>query len=359
MIYFVSSTKNQNLISQVIRECEENTIDQVCMDHFNLLRFVTANFAIIDSADIFLLDLTACEDTDEEIIQALENVRVMNDRIRIIILDATRYEGDAVFAKCFAAGIYDLIVTNDNVEVKEELKYCIKTGRKYKDALAFQTYVPYGEYEAKKNQKSDAEDVVIGLSGTHARIGVTHAMIVLANHLRKKGYLVALVDKSQNPSFSYIEDSFECERKELYFTLDGIDYYKESGLDEVKEKGYNFILIDFGEYIQRDIEIYESCDIQLVIAGAKPWEAEQTMNVFQATTEEELKEYHYYFNFVSEDLKDEVKSGMGVLSSVHFLPFLEDPFNTNDFPDFETIISRYNEPEINIEKKKKRGFFKK
>lgn len=359
MIFFIASTKKQNLISQVIYECEEKIIDQVCAERFNLLRYVTSNISMIDSVDIMIVELTACENSEDDILQALESIRIMNDKIRIIVCDETRYEGDKLLAKCFATGIYDLIVTDDNVEFKEKLAYCITTGRKYKDSTEFQNYIPYGEYEAKRNQKPDAEDVEIGLAGTHARIGVTHSMIVLANHLRKKGYLVAMADMAKNPSFTYIESSFDCDVKKDYFTLDGIDYYRNPDLKNIKEKGYNFILIDFGEYLKRETESYALCDIHLIIAGAKPWEVEQTTNIFQDTLEEELKEYHYYFNFVSDDLKEEVKIGMGTLDSVHFLTYTEDPFNENEFPDIADIVKRYKEPTISGEKKKKKGFMKK
>lgn len=359
MIFFISSIRNQNLISQVIHECNEKVLDQICMEHFNLSRYVTTNIQIIGSIEMILIDLTACEDSDDDIVHALESIRIVNDKIRIIIVDPTRYEGDAVLAKCFASGIYDLIVTDDNVEFKEDLKFSITHGRQYKDSTSFQNYIPYSEYEKKKKQKPDAEDVVIGLAGTHARIGVTHSMIVLANYLRKRGYLVAMIDVAENPSFTHIEYSFECEDRTDYFTLDGIDYYRNSNLDEIKGKGYNFILIDFGEYLKRDEKLYPECGIHFIIAGAKPWEVEHTTNVFQGTLEEELKEYHYYFNFVAEDLRDEIKSGMGILDSVHFLNYTEDPFNSYEIPDIETVICRYNEPDKNTDKKRRKGFLKK
>ena len=183
-------------------------------------------------------------------------------------------------------------------------------------------------------------------------------MIVLANHLRKMGYLVALVDKSQKPTFRSIQDSFDCEDQNEYFTLDGIDYYKEQELQKLQKKGYNFILIDYGEYLERD-ESYGDCGIQIIIAGAKPWEVEKTFYVFQDTVEETLKKYHYFFNFVADDLKDEVRSGMDNLKSVHFLTYAEDPFNSEDFPDIEDIIYEYSKPEPVPDKKKRKGFKKK
>ena len=359
MIYFVAATKHQNLFNQVINDCGEKIIDHFCGDHFNFLKFVMANFPIVDSADVLLLDLTACEDSDEEIIQAFQNLKIMNDKIRIIVVDPDRYEGDEVLSKCFAAGIYDIIVTEDNVQLKEELSYCIRIGKKYKDSTEFQNYIPYSEYQEKKNQKPEAEDVLIGLAGTHERIGVTHSTIILANYLRKKGYLVALIDRAEKPTFMDIEESFDCESKKDFFTLDGVDYYRNGDVEEIKGKGYNFILIDFGEYLKRDLPLFEKCDLCLIIAGAKPWEVEKTTNVFQNTLEEELKEYHYYFNFVSEDLKEEVRAGMGILQSVHFLKYAEDPFNSFEFPDIDEIFKRYKEPVIEDDTKKRKGFLKK
>ena len=86
MIFFAAATKHQNLINQVINECGEKTIDHVCGDRFNLLKFVNTNFAMLDSADLLILDLTVCEDTDEEIVQAIQNIRIMNENIRVIVV---------------------------------------------------------------------------------------------------------------------------------------------------------------------------------------------------------------------------------------------------------------------------------
>ena len=105
MIFFVASTKNQNLFTQVIRECSEKIIDQICKDNFYLLPYVTTNMQIIDNAEIFLVDLTACDDSRDDLLQALKNIRVMNDSIRIIVVDTTRYEGDSLLSECFASGI--------------------------------------------------------------------------------------------------------------------------------------------------------------------------------------------------------------------------------------------------------------
>ena len=134
--------------------------------------------------------------------------------------------------------------------------------------------------------------------------------------------------------------------------------YKEQELQKLKKKGYNFILIDYGEYLERD-ESYGDCGIQIIIAGAKPWEVEKTFYVFQDTAEEKLKKYHYFFNFVADDLKDEVRSGMDNLKSIHFLTYAEDPFNSEDFPDIEDIIYEYSKPEPVPDKKKRKGFKKK
>lgn len=354
MIYYISSTKYQNLLAQIIRESEESVLDYAETDRFELLSFVKSNMSIIDNLEILLIDLTACKDEDNGLVQAIENIRMVNNKIRLIVFDPTRYEGDKVLSKYFASGIYDIIVTDDNVQLKEELLSCIKSGREYKDATAFKDYVPYVEYQAKRNLKPDAEDIVIGLCGTHARIGVTHNLILLGNTLRKMGYLVALVDVSQNSSFSYIREEYDCLDKAECFSLDGMDYYSVPDINKIKGKGYNFILIDFGEYLKRDKEMFSYCDFRLIIAGVKPWEVGKTYNVFRDTLEEELKKYHYYFNFVSADMREDVRQGMGLLENIHFLKYVEDPFNSGVFPDIEDLTNRYNNPDSDKKKRKLR-----
>lgn len=351
MIFTITSPTNQSLILQTIKETGKILDGLECSTNLKLVEFTNKNLLNLSTVETLILDLAACVDDDKELLIAIENLKIVNDKLQVIIIDSTRYEGDFVLSKCFAMGYFDLIVTRDYVELKAELINSIQNGREYKDSVSFKEHIPLDKI---KSEKKIVNDVFIAISGTHSRIGVTHTSIIIANNLRCEGFLVALVEINEHLAFDEIEHSFEVEKKEGYYTLDGIDFYsieKSTEIEDIKKKGYNFIIIDFGEYQNRNKELFKECDLKLIIAGSKPWEANKTFNVFENTLVDELSIYHFYFNFTASDLREDVKEGMCNLN-IHFLDYSEDPFNTKKFPDFDIIFENYIDRESNTGKKR-------
>ena len=355
MVFFVSSNTYKEIISRTIKESDEILVGAECNDEIFLLKYVKENISQLSNLSAFIVDLSCCQDVDDEIIQALETFRIMSDQTKIIILAPNRSEGDDLLTKCFQMSIYNIICTDDFLEIKEQLNYCIRTGMQYKDAIRFKDAKSQDKVIVKKEIKQVVSKVMIGLAGSSARIGVTHNAIVLANYLRSRGFMVAIAEYSQNNALEEIRESFDGKLlDDSYFSVNGIDYYPDADTDRIGSilgKSYNFILIDFGSFETCDRVTFNKSDVRIIIAGSKPWEVNRVNSIFELSARETLMQYHFCFNFTAEKDQREIKESMGEISSVHFLKFTEDPFTNNGFTDAEKILKEYMPIRVNEEKK--------
>jgi len=357
MIFYITSPTYKEVISSVIKDsdgfllggCEEG-------EDILLYSYVKVNNATTFSAiDCIIIDLNACADIDEKIIEALEMLRMTNDDIRIIILATMRHPGDALLTQCFQMAIYDIICTDDFLEIREELKYCLTKGKQYKDALEFKN-ASKEQVVVKTEVKKTVNKVMIGICGTQRRIGTTHNSLLLANWLRKKGYMVALAELNHHGAFSEMANNMEIRISEDgSFTYNGVDFYPqvdEGKLATILGKAYNFIITDFGAFKECDRVSFNKSDVRIIIAGAKAWEMPSVKELFSMVGEvDTLKRYHYCFNLTPDAWRADCKEGMGELNQVHFLEFTENPYVAFDFSDAETILKEYM-PEKPVQQKK-------
>ena len=86
--------------------------------------------------------MSVCLNTDEELLAALEMVRTMYDDIRLIVFAPYRQTGDLFLTNCLAMGITNIINTDDFCAIQDELKYCIQTGKTYRDAVKYKESRP-------------------------------------------------------------------------------------------------------------------------------------------------------------------------------------------------------------------------
>ncbi|MDI9241909.1 hypothetical protein [Fusibacillus kribbianus] len=364
--YYICSEVYLQTIQSVLKE-ENAVVSGVEIgDDIYLLKFVkTSAITKLNNVDSIVIDLSACRDPDDDIISALEALRTLNDKIRIIILAANRYPGDELLTRCFHLGIWNIVQSDDFAVIRNELAVCITTGKSFKAASVFK--------DAKKDKpvlrqeiRRVVNKVMVGMAGSQERIGTTHHCITLANTLRKRGFLVAVVECNNSAAFEAVRSSFDEPLIDgRYFNLNGVDYYPapdpqpDSGhaahLAEIIAKSYNFVIADFGKYNSCDLVTYHKSEIKLLICGSRPWELAKVNDTFhiQGT----LDSLHFCFNFVSPENEKGIREGMAGIDRVHFLPYTQDPFYEGSFPDVDEIFKNYLPKVIEPEKKKK-GLFK-
>lgn len=364
MVYYISSNVYNQTISNTLKENEEIVLNQQIGNHIQFQKFIKSNLSKMANIDYFLVDISALDDTDEEIIEAIKMFRTMYEDTRIIIIAPTRLPGDELLAQIFALGIRNIIATMDYLILKNELQICLsEKGKSFKDALEFKD-IKKTEDVLNRAEIKEVSKVMIGVAGVQSRIGSTHNAIILAGFLRKQGFLVALAECNSSESFHAIRENFGQKfHNHMYFTMNGIDYYPnvtEQSLGSIMDKSYNFIIMDFGNY-QNSIAaaLYHKCHVRIMISGSKAWELNGVVNFLNQYDDDVLSHIHFLFNFTDSEyekpLRKEMKSSNGESLSVFFLPYFSDPFNTYDFPAAKTFLKDY----LPCKEVKKKGLFSK
>lgn len=263
----------------------------------NFLGYVKKNSARISDYDAVIIDLGTFSDPDEDVIKAIEMIRFVDDRLRLIILSGTRPTGYAILHQCFLNGIYNLIEsTSDYVALKYDIQKCITDGMSYKDASVYR--------EEQKKQVKEVEVIKrqkIKIRATQHRTGATHSAIMTAYTLRKAGYLVALVDMSGSRDYQSIMRSYDMDDSQGFFSLFDIDIFLST--DKLVEQDYQYIVYDCGVH-ENDIR----GDKNIIVTGSKPWELIPLQLTMQEITD--IEECVFLFNFTDPDLEADIKAMM-------------------------------------------------
>ena len=343
MILYFSGSTFQHVILEVIEKTNQMAFPTETSNEIDLLKTVRQNITKYDGIDILIVDDSVCaQNTEEELLAALEMLRSMYDRMRIIILAPYRQEGDDFLTKCLQMGIVNIINTDDFLEIRQQLEHCMVEGMTYREAVRFK--------ESKRDKvivrheiKRTVNKRMIGIAGSERHIGVTHHAVVLANFFRKQGFMVALAEMNPSGAFDRICDDYEEKKfRDGYFTLNGIDFYANFDADMlpgILEHSYNIVILDMGVYESCDRTLFERCEDRIVIAGAKPWELSAMDKVFGMASRDALMKYIFCFNFVQPSDFESICEGMGEIENVYFLKQTIDPFSSSEFADAEDIFA--------------------
>lgn len=362
MIAYITGSTYYQVIKNTVEGTGELIMQTEVSEEIDFYKYVKCNISKLDGMDKLIIDLSVCQNTDEEIIKALEMLRSLYDNLRIIVFAPYLETGSILLMQCFTLGILNIINTDDFNAVRKELEECILYGKKFKDAIKYR--VKAEKLDIRREAKKTVNSHMVGITGSEHRIGTTHAAILLANFLRRKGFMTALLEMNGSGAFGQIQDGFEeKEHDEGYFRLNGIDFYKNADikkLAQTMEKSYNFILLDFGEYENCDLVTLHKCSEKIIISGSKPWEIESVNKIFAMEEQEVIKDYIFYFNFSLEREQEDIRKGMSIIRNVHFLDLNNDLFSPESvLPDAGEVFSPYLPEKAEEEKKGLRQRFRK
>lgn len=361
MIFYISSEAYNEVIRSTILQSGQLILGQEVTNEFYLLKYIKQKLSAMSNVEQLVIDLSALKDTNEDILQAIENFRMMYDQTRIVILATNRREGDELLAQLFSLGLYNLVLTDDYVRIREELSVCITSGKNFRDAVVFKD-MPTGEQTiVKKEVKQVVNKIMIAVAGSQKRIGTTHTCIALAAALRHRGYMIAVAEYNSSGDYERIRESFgEDMIEESYFSMNGVDYYPgltEISLANVVGKSYNFIIVDFGTYLEADQVTYNKANVRLMVCGSRAWELENMQKIFENCPASMLRELHFVFPMTYEEHKTDIISSMAdndINFDVIFLGYTPYPYTESDFPKMQQFLKDYlPHPE---EPKKKRLF---
>ena len=280
--YFTGSTFHQ-VIKESIKEAGAMVYEPVTDDNQDFYKYIKKNIVGLSGIDSMVIDVSVLLNTDKEILDAVEMIRTMYDKTRIIIFAPYRETGEKFLTDCFNMGIMNIINTDDFNDIKKELIYCLKEGMTYRDAAKYKE-CQTEKVVIKHSVKRAVHKRMIGIAGAESNIGTTHNAIVLANFFRKKGFMTALAECNHSGAFEAVCDSYEESKfEEGYFTMNGIDIYPnvdEKKMQTIQERSYNVIISDFGVFCEENKDAFERCEDRMIIAGSKPWEMEALNRIF-------------------------------------------------------------------------------
>lgn len=407
VVFYISSILYEEVIRKTIKELGMICTGKECSDNIYILDFLQQNRNKMKKLNKLIIDLNGIQDTEDEIVQALEMFKIEHPQIRIIVVAPSYRVEEEIIKKFMDMAIYDVIVADNPNDISSELRSCLTTGKQYKDALLLKQNIgPEIEQDIlklvkdctdaaisdvlmsdifmdiitdfkycmmvgkqykdvakvtenttiKRSPKRTANKILVGVAGAQERIGCSHLCIVIANNLRKKGYTVALLEYGDQRTFECIREANNKEvNDDKYFTLNEIDYYPNIDVNDIQtllaNKPYNFFIVDFGVYQTCDKMMYNKCDARMLVTGAKSWETESIGQIFETTDEETLKQMTYVFNFVSRSAQDEIRKEMSGLNSLYFMPLAEDPFSSCYIGNMEEIFDSFER--TSVERKKR------
>lgn len=364
MIYYIASEIYNEVIRSTIEQTGELILQYNISNEFYLLKFMKQHLETLEGVEKLVIDLSALKDTDEEILQAIENYRMMYGNARVIILATNRSVGDDLLKKLFQLGLYNLVLTEDYLILKNELRHCITSGKSFRDAVEFREAESYeSKVLVKQEVKQIINKVMIGVAGTQPRIGCTHTAISLAAALRSRGYMVAVAEHndSADSDFLHIMENFSEKLIENdYFTIDGVDYYPNrnaTSLAAILGQSYNFVIIDFGNYDQCDQVTYNKSDVRLMVCGSKPYELPHVEKVFLLCPEDMLLKMNFMFNFTYKEHEKDIRESMRTSDNqeipVEFLEYHPYPYSQTVLPGMDRFLREY----LPVKHEEKKGFF--
>ena len=196
--------------------------------------------------------------------------------------------------------------------------------------------------------------VMIGVTGTQPRVGCTHNSIILVNQLKKMGFAVAYIEMNHSGALQMIRQNERVNMiDKLFFTCRNIDFYPDC--DELllkkilNEKVYNFLVLDFGDFHECNINCYNKCHIKVAIGNVQPWEAQHLADFWGRYDDEARKQINFYINFLSGE-RDRKSLEKLFKHKFYYIDFHPDPFAVDKFPRLREILVDYL-PTVPVKKK--------
>lgn len=350
--YYISNVQYASIIEKNEVIMEANVIERA-----NFSELVRTNLQKWQIPDL-VFDLHSFTDEEEEILNALKSLRMVYDDKKIILI--CQGFGNSFISKLIDIGIYNIVA--DENEIEQELEFCLKYEKKYKDVIHLQQNELAVEQKKVKEKVIVKERVVqvqklknemIGVTSYLEKAGVTTHAIYLANNLRRQGYKVALLEVNHHHyGLSCLKDYYEFEGEE-YFSNEKVDYYPNfdiKNISSVYEKGYEVIIVDFGILQKEQYTDLLKCTKRIFIAKSQPYELELLGDFFEEVQESVIQKFDFVFQDTNEFLKNLIKENMQ--KDVYFMPLILDYFHDNFNEDMNLLYKDYLNQKI---EKKKEG----
>ena len=101
MVFFISSEKYQPMINKILAETDQVCAGKETGENIFLKKFIKENLSMFENIELFIVDFTALADTDEEILQAIQSLRILDYKTRCIVIAPYHKEGSKLLKEFF------------------------------------------------------------------------------------------------------------------------------------------------------------------------------------------------------------------------------------------------------------------
>lgn len=358
MVLYITSKAMRQTVDHSIKEADLLTLD--CNNQIgntvSLSDYMKHKGYLLSKNDVdyMIIDLSALVDNDEMIAESIQGFLITHEHVRIIVVSPVNQAGDKLLSELFSVGIRNFAVSSDFVVMKQKLGECLADqGMSYKEASEYKEVKT--RILLEKKEVKEVNKVMIGVIGSQSRVGCTHNSILIANQLKRWGYSVALIELNENGALQQIRQAEKLNMVGAYFSSRNIDYYPDAdsfALKKIlKEQVYNFIILDFGDFQDCDINAFNRCHIKLVIGNTQSWEITFLAEFWNRYDDEAREHINFYLNFVEKEKDRKILKKM-FHKDLQFLSYSADPFGEKDFPGLSELLEEYLP-----EKPRKKGLF--
>ena len=156
----------------------------------NLHQFAIQELRSLINFKYLILDITMLNGREDEIIKSVVAIKSMHN-IRIIIMAMGFIEGDILLGRIFNEGIYNFIISNDDLAQKQEFKNCLsEEGYKYGEAIRFRIEdinTSSKKIIVKKEFRKIKQFLTVGIAGAQSHIGVTTQAFLICKFFNNIG----------------------------------------------------------------------------------------------------------------------------------------------------------------------------
>lgn len=237
---------------------------------------------------------------------------------------------------------------NDEVEVEETVQViCEENQQGIKDDYENIDAEPEVEPEQEPISGSEPDEpILIAVVGAKSRMGTTHCAISIANYLARHNKRTAVMEFNGSGEFAAMGRYFS-QASEEEFLYHDVKYYAGCTLqllEYVAAAGkYDFLILDLGNY-SAEKTLFLRSDVRFIVSSGKPWELESLFLVFREINKNILLQSNFVFNFVPENGKEAITTGMSELGQVYFSSYIENPFKEID-ESIEGLLKEYTKNE--------------
>lgn len=272
MILYLTSNQNIGLLDFIANE--HGLPMKRLAGTFMLNRFVTRDMRSFDHITRLVIDLTAMQDTEEALVQAVSAFQTMYDA-RIIILADDRVPGDSLLSALYDAGIRNYVCSPAIPDMQQEILQCLSVdGMSAEAALRFKIQpVDLAEPlpEASSGYRFNCNGLKIMIAGCGERAGVTTTALNLTHFLASIGAKTAYLEAGPKKDIrtlpvihkgvleasggSYVHQSASCypERQKYRF------------------EDYHFNVIDLGPITPANMPLLAQAEVCIICGLARPY----------------------------------------------------------------------------------------